>query len=152
MKYVPRQRLTRQRLLSSCARSISQTSLPKGTAALDCILQRDSLVASNQGLRSRTSCSGRLFLDDAVSSQLFAICCLVVTYSRVPSLILQSDGQEAPLSEKRTGVSPKARTYVKVSSSTLVRAPTHVGVHAGSYAARGRAHCGRCMAPQDHTA
>ncbi len=86
-----------------------------------------------------------------VSSQLFAICCVVVTYRRVSSLILQSDGQVAPLSES-TRASLRKRTYVEVSSSALVRAPTHVGVHAGSYAACGRAHRGRCMAPQDHTA
>jgi hypothetical protein len=43
-----------------------------------------------------------------------------VTYRRISTLILQSDGQGAPLSEKRTGVSAKARAHVKVSSSTLV--------------------------------
>ena len=34
----------------------------------------------------------RAFSDEPVSSQLFAICCIVVTHRRVSSLILQSDG------------------------------------------------------------
>ena len=83
--------------------TISQELSPKGTAALDYILIKESLVASNQGLRCRTSCPRRLFSDDAVSSQLFAICCVVVTYRRVSSLILQSDGQEGASLRKAHG-------------------------------------------------
>jgi hypothetical protein len=77
--------------------------------SLGYILQRDSLVRLIKGLGVEHPAPGRLFFDDAVSSQLFAIYCFVVTYRRISTLILQSDGQEAPLSEKRSGVSPKAR-------------------------------------------
>src|SRR6202171_5770091 len=50
-----------------------------------------------------------LFLsDDPVSSQLFAICSVVFTYRRASSLILQSDGQEAPLSESARASSESA--------------------------------------------
>src|ERR1700739_3981672 len=88
--------------------------------------------------------------DDLVSSQLFAICCIVVTYRGVSSLILQSDGKWRFPSKVRGAL--RKRIYVELSSSTLVQAPTHVGIHAGSYASRGRAHRGLCVAPQDHTA
>jgi hypothetical protein len=135
--------------IRALGKSVNHFSPPEGVVRNR---PRSNVVTQRQGRLRLHLAQGAFFSDDAVSSQLFAICCFVVTYRRNSTLILQPDGQEAPLSEKRTGVSPKARTYVKVSSSTLVRAPTHVGVHAGRHAARGSAHRGRCVAPHDHTA